>query len=33
VEKRINIAPRDIPCASWRLVAAANADLGGVAAH
>jgi RimJ/RimL family protein N-acetyltransferase len=32
VEKRINTAPRDIPCASWR-IAAANADLSGVAAH
>ena len=32
VEKHINIAPRDIPCASWR-IAAANAALSGVAAH
>ena len=32
VEKRINTAPRDIPCASWR-IAAANAALSGVAAH
>lgn len=32
VEKRINTAPRDIPCASWR-IAAANAALNGVAAH
>ena len=32
VEKRISIAPRDIPCASWR-IAAANAALSGVAAH
>jgi RimJ/RimL family protein N-acetyltransferase len=31
-EKRINIAPRDIPCASWR-IAAANAALSSVAAH
>jgi RimJ/RimL family protein N-acetyltransferase len=31
-EKRINIAPRDIPCASWR-IAAANAALSIVAAH
>ena len=32
VEKRINTAPRDIPCASWR-IAAASAALSGVAAH
>ena len=32
VEKHINIAPRDIPCASWR-IAAASAALSGVAAH
>ena len=31
-EKRINTAPRDIPCASWR-IAAANAALSAVAAH
>jgi RimJ/RimL family protein N-acetyltransferase len=32
VEKRINTAPRDIPCASWR-IAAANAALAAVVAH
>jgi RimJ/RimL family protein N-acetyltransferase len=32
LEKRINIAPRDIPCASWR-IAAANAALGGAVAN
>ena len=32
VEKHINTAPRDIPCASWR-IAAANAALSAVAAH
>jgi RimJ/RimL family protein N-acetyltransferase len=32
VEKRINTAPRDIPCASWR-IAAANAALSAVVAH
>jgi RimJ/RimL family protein N-acetyltransferase len=32
LEKRINTAPRDIPCASWRL-AAANAALGGAVAN
>jgi RimJ/RimL family protein N-acetyltransferase len=31
LEKRINIAPRDIPCASWR-IAAANAALSGAVA-
>jgi RimJ/RimL family protein N-acetyltransferase len=31
-EKRINIAPRDIPCASWR-IAAANAELRSAAAR
>ena len=32
VEKHINTAPRDIPCASWR-IAAANAALSAVVAH
>ena len=32
LEKRINIAPRDIPCASWR-IAAANAALSGAVAN
>jgi RimJ/RimL family protein N-acetyltransferase len=32
VEKRISTAPRDIPCASWR-IAAANAALSAVVAH
>ena len=32
VEKHIDIAPRDIPCASWRL-AAANAALGAAASR
>jgi RimJ/RimL family protein N-acetyltransferase len=32
IEKHINTAPRDIPCASWR-IAAANAALSAVVAH
>jgi hypothetical protein len=31
-EKHIDTAPQDIPCASWRLAAAANLALGGASA-